>query len=43
MAQEAAADAPPGVQATLKDMVEYLEEADWVEDLKQHLAILLAK
>ncbi len=42
-AQEAAADAPPGVQATLKDMVEDLEEADWAEDLEMHLAVLLAE
>lgn len=42
-AQEAAADAPPGVQITLKDMIEDIEEDDWAEDIEMHLGVLLGK
>ncbi len=42
-ALKAAADAPEGVQVTLKDMLEDLEEKDWAEDLGMHLGILLGK
>jgi len=42
-AQEAAADAPPGIQATLKDVIEDLEEEDWQEDVEAHLRVLLGK
>ncbi len=42
-AQEAAADATPGIQATLKDVIEDLEEEDWQEDVEAHLKVLLGK
>ncbi|MFQ5340128.1 MAG: c-type cytochrome [Anaerolineae bacterium] len=42
-AQESAADAPPGVQATLKDIIEDLEEVEWIEDVGAHLQVLLSK
>ena len=42
-AQESAADAPPGVQTTLKDVIEDLEEEDWAEDVGAHLRVLLSK
>lgn len=40
-AQEAGAGASPGVQSTLKDLVEDLGEADWKEGLESHLEVLL--
>ncbi len=43
MAQEAGADAPPGVQATLKGLVEGLGEADWVEATEARLEVLLGQ
>lgn len=42
-AQEAGADAPPGVQATLKGLVGGLEAADWMESLEVHLGVLLRR
>ena len=42
-AQEAAMDAPPGVQVTLKDRIEDLEEDNWAEDIEMHLATLVGK
>jgi mono/diheme cytochrome c family protein len=42
-AQEAAADAPPGVQATLKSLVGGLGDADWMETIEVHLEVLLAQ
>jgi len=42
-AQAAAADAPPGVQATLNHMVEHLEENEGIEYIQMRLAFLLQK
>lgn len=42
-AKEAAVDEPPGVQKTLADLLEDLEEADWAEEIGVHLQVLLAK
>lgn len=43
IAQEAGASAAPGIQATLKDMVEDLKEEDWMKDVEAHLRVLLDK
>lgn len=42
-AQAAAADAPPGVQATLNHMIEHLEENKGTEYINMRLAFLLQK
>ena len=42
-AQEAGADAPPGVQATLKGLVGGLGESDWMKAAEFHLEVLLAQ
>jgi mono/diheme cytochrome c family protein len=42
-AQEAGADASPGVQATLKGLVGGLGEADWMKATEVHLEVLLAQ
>jgi mono/diheme cytochrome c family protein len=42
-AQEASADASPGVQATLKGLVGGLGEPDWVKATEAHLEVLLAQ
>jgi cytochrome c553 len=42
-AHGAGADAPPGVQATLKALAGGLEGADWVEDTKARLEVLLGR
>jgi len=42
-AQEAGADASPGVQATLKGLVGGLEEADWMTVTEFHLEALLTQ
>lgn len=42
-AQQAATTASPGIQATLKDLIEDLEEEDWQEDVSAHLQVLLGR
>jgi mono/diheme cytochrome c family protein len=42
-AQEAGAEAPPGVQTTLKSLVEGLGKDDWVESTQVHLEVLLGQ
>ena len=42
-AQEAGADAPPGVQATLKGLAGGLEGADWMEVTEARLEVLLER
>lgn len=42
-AQEAGADAPPGVQANLKSLVEGLGEGDWMEATQVQLEVLLGQ
>jgi mono/diheme cytochrome c family protein len=42
-AQEAGADASPGVQATLKGLVGGLGEADWMKATEFHLEVLLVQ
>jgi hypothetical protein len=42
-AQEAGADAPPGIQSTLKGLVGGLEEAGWMEVLEAHLRVLVGR
>ncbi len=41
--QEAAADAPVGLQTTLKDVLEDLEEEHWAGEVEMHLRVLLGK
>lgn len=42
-AQEAGADAPHGIQATLKGLVEVLGKAEWLEATEVHLEVLLVR
>jgi mono/diheme cytochrome c family protein len=42
-AQEAGADAPPGVQATLKGLLQDSGKADWMENLESRLRVLVVQ